>query len=201
MLLSELLGKKIVSLFDNADFGCVENLLFNDSLTQVLFIKTPVGLVPVEEIFKVCDAVVIKNQGKYNGQEVFYAYGLPLFSTSGKFLGCCDDVLLTKSFRVRNIMTAQKSYTPRAVFSAGESILIKAALPKNDAALLKLKTEGREIVYGDFAFLLGKRLSSSLFDRQGRLLASKGQKINETLLKKAKILGKLKELAVKAREM
>lgn len=201
MLFSELYNKKVVSLSNTADLGSVENLLFNENLTDALFLKTSNALISIKEVYKITDAVVIKSAEEGNKGEALSLYGLPLFSTTGKFLGNCQDILLTKNFRVRNIITAEKSYTPRAVFSVGESILIKTSLPKKAAVVYTAKIKGREIIYGgDFTFLIGKKLSSALFDRQGRLLAPKGGKISDTLLKKAKILGKLKELAVKARE-
>ncbi len=227
MLLSQLLGKKIVCLTDTADLGNVESLLFNENLTAAIYLKAGARLIPVEQIFKISDAVVIKSCGEKENikdiklageaqtcgdktvrpeqpqveQASFSLYKTPLYSTAGKFLGSCEDVLLTNGLKVKGIITAEKNYTPRAVFSAGQSVLIKAALPKGESLSYAVKTQNHEIVYGDFTFLIGKKLGSSLLDRQGCLLAARGQKISDRLLMTAKIHGKLKELAVKAKEM
>jgi sporulation protein YlmC with PRC-barrel domain len=192
---SEILGKNIVLLGDGNSVGTVENLLV-DKASNTAVAVTDKGRVCLSGIFRVKDALTVEKAVETEGGVDIV--DKDIFDTKGVYLGKVTDVLFDKDSVVKRFVAGEKAFAAGRVYKVGDTVLIKSSLPKGKGNRKEeIKTAKR---YGDFDFLIGSVVNKTIYDFSGNILIDEGTVVTKSLLSKARINGKLMELALNCGE-
>lgn len=188
---ASFIGKEIVGLEDGKNYGRVVSVLFDSKLTAMLYFKTEKYTVPSSSVFRISDCICVLRNKDFTPLPVCSPISASVFTSSGKKVGVCKDVDLTSTFNVRYLLCEETKIFPKRVLTVGDSIILKAAMPKQNT----LKIPSR--YSGDFSFLIGTRITAKIYDRNGELIATTGQIVNSQIIRSCRANEKLIELTKK----
>lgn len=147
--------------------------------------------------------------------------GKAVYDTSGKYLGDLADCQLTSTLKLISIVLDNgEKYLRSKLFATGDIIIVKPEVPlKPRKPQTKKKPFGKERErrsaaykaqadknaantlrpqkkYGDFSFLVGKKVDKNITNFQGEIMLKYGETVTPDILRQAKISGKLIELCL-----
>lgn len=142
------------------------------------------------------------------GQEMFLQQ--EVIGTNGNKLGQMQNAVFTGTGVLKSITAGGVEYPKSKILCVGDVILIKQKPPqkankrprdcnKQIVAASKNHTSQRCGIrksYGDFSFLIGRKVDKTIVNFQGEVMIKATQKITKSVLKQAKISGKLIELCL-----
>lgn len=146
--------------------------------------------------------------------------GVPLvlfqevFDTNGKRLGRLENVFFAKNGTLRSLVVNGISFPKGKISCVGDVILLKekspyktakrktqsatTAPPKTSSAIATpaqiIEHNGMRRRYGDFGFLVGRRVDKTIVNFQGEVMIKTAEIVTAEILRQAKISGKLLEL-------
>lgn len=154
---SLLLGKKVLDK-DNANIvGCIKNAYFSkDCKTIAYFVASANAdkkdmLVPFKEILCFNDALIVQNTINFARENdidftsfVGNLWDMPVYTQNGILKGTVNEIELSQGGKVCEISTQTTSFTPSAILSCGNAILLKSGVKTAKTQAVKMprpKTE------------------------------------------------------------
>ena len=206
--LTDLDGKKLIDVGTARVLGEIRGVVW-DRQAGCAFV-TDEGCWSAEKIFSVKDAVSLLNPKKIdNAAEL--TFDKVAYDTTGKYLGKLTDVEMCSTLKLGTIRLDDGSAFGRGkVYALGDVLLIRARTPvsktKSKAKAQNGPSKGGKTLttahwmqnrrYGDFSFLIGKTVDKTITNFQGELMIKVGEKVTNTVLRQAKVSGKLIELCL-----
>ena len=208
--LSEIVGKKLIDVNTARDLGEISGVAY--SKAQGCAIVTGEGQWTAEKIFSVKDAVSVVEPVQaqdYQPLEI----GKTAYDTTGKYLGSLAEVEIGNTLKLACAHLDDATALGRGkIYAVGDVLLVRARTPsgKSTAAKRKKSADGQTGApkgkvsarwlqnrrYGDFSFLIGKTVDKTITNFQGELMIKQGEKVTNTILRQAKVSGKLIELCL-----
>lgn len=212
--ITELNGKKLIDVNTARDLGEINGVAWSKQAGNCAII-TAEGQYAAEKIFSVKDAVSVVDPQPAQGYETLNL-GKIAYDTTGKYLGKLTEVEFGNSLKLCSTYFDDGSvYTRGKIYAVGDVLLIRARMPiaKPDASKAAKEkseqaatpTKSKKLTaarwlqnrrYGDFSFLIGKTVDKTITNFQGELMIKQGQKVSNTILRQAKVSGKLIELCL-----
>ena len=212
--IGELAGKKLIDVNTARDLGAISGVGWNKSQGSCAII-TNEGLWTASKIFSVKDAVsVVDPQSAEDYVEL--NFGKPAYDTTGKYLGKLSEVEFGNTLKIATTHLDDGTVASRGkLYAVGDVLLIRARTPAKKPTTGKATTakgeqtqtaqRGKKLTtarwlqnrrYGDFSFLIGKTVDKTITNFQGELMIKQGQRVSNTVLRQAKVSGKLIELCL-----
>ena len=139
--LSSLIGKPVLCLASSCISGSVADVYFDEYCKKAVYFcidkmyENGVCLLPVKEAASVSDAVVIADEvplvSPADVDMTAMRSGLKdmaVYSQSGAFKGDISNVLFTNAGKVQKLVLPEGEFTPQAILSIGEVIILKSAV-------------------------------------------------------------------------
>ena len=210
--ISELTGKKLIDVNTARDLGLIGGIAWNKTQGNCAII-TNEGRFVAEKIFSVKDAVSVVNPQPAEDYQEMNCDKL-VYDTTGKLLGKLAELELTSTLKIGYVHLDDGTQLSRGkVYAASDVVLIRAKMPQKKTAVNKI-TVAKEVPttlpkkkittahwlqnrrYGDFSFLIGKIVDKNITNFQGELMIKQGERVTNTILRQAKVSGKLIELCL-----
>ena len=213
--LTELKGKKLIDVNTARDLGAINGVAWSKSPLGCAII-TDDGHYTATKIFSVKDAVsVVDPLPAEDYREL--DNGKSAYDTTGKYLGKLTEVELNNGMKIGAVHLDDGTVVGRGkIYAVGDVLLIRARTPVTKPVANKEKTatdgqtdgvknKNKKFTaarwlqnrrYGDFSFLIGKTVDKTITNFQGELMIKQGQKVTNTVLRQAKVSGKLIELCL-----
>ncbi len=133
--LSELIGKKVLSLYEAREEGTLISCQLNPSLTKISYFElvseendaslffSPSALFALSECAVLKNSALLSSRSKLTLSSVPCPINFPVYSPFGKSLGFVSDLIIEQS-EVKAIEVGEKSFAPSAVLRRGEELLI-----------------------------------------------------------------------------
>ena len=213
--ITELGGKKLIDIDTARDLGEISCIAWNKALGSCALV-TDEGCFSAQKIFSAKDAVSVVAPTLAEGFEKL-TLDKSAYDTTGKYLGKLAEVEFGNTLKIASLKLDDGTVCSRGkLYAASDVLLIRARTPATKTAASKpAKTQSEQKTeatqkspkittarwlqnrrYGDFSFLIGKKVDKSITNFQGELMVKKGQKVSNTVLRQAKLSGKLIELCL-----
>ncbi|MCH5159490.1 MAG: hypothetical protein J1F66_01400 [Clostridiales bacterium] len=209
--ITELVGKKLIDVNTARDLGGISGIAWNKQAGKCA-IMTDEGSWTAEKIFSVKDAVSVVNPIPAETYEEL-ALGKTAYDTTGKYLGKLKEIEFGNTLKIGYVhLDSGTPFSRGKLYALGDVLLIRARMPASpinkqtkakdtDAQTAKSKklTAARWLQnrrYGDFSFLIGKTVDKTITNFQGELMIKQGERVTNTILRQAKVSGKLIELCL-----
>ena len=207
---TDMLGKKLIDLDTARDLGNILGVSWNK--LGGCAVLTEQGSFCVEKIL-VKDAVSALLPTQVEGYAQL-STEKAAYDTSGKYLGKLADVEIGNTCKIAKIHLDDGSVFSRGrLYAVGDVLLIRTRTPVKAANKPKNSQKtptngGKKLTtaqwlqnrrYGDFSFLIGKTVDKTITNFQGELMIKQGERVTNTILRQAKVSGKLIELCLHAK--
>ena len=214
--ITELTGKKLIDVNTARDLGAISGIAFSKE-KGICAIVTDEGRWTAEKIFSVKDAVSVVDPTLAESH-VELELGKTAYDTTGKYLGSLSEIEFGNTLKISYAHLDDGTIVSRGkLYAVGDVLLIRARTPATKLAANKVvkaqdeQTEQAEPTkskkfttahwlqnrrYGDFSFLIGKTVDKNITNFQGELMIKQGGKVSKTILRQAKVSGKLIELCL-----
>ena len=211
--ISQLVGKKLLDVNTARDLGQICGIAWSKSQGNCAII-TDEGRFVAEKIFSVKDAVSVVTPQTADGYQELNV-GKTVYDTTGTLLGTLADVEIGSTLKIAFVhLDDETAHTRGKLYAASDVLLIRAKTPSRKSATPKtadgkgqgVAARGRKLTsaarwlqnrrYGDFSFLIGKTVDKTITNFQGELMIKQGQRVTNTILRQAKVSGKLIELCL-----
>lgn len=213
--ITEICGKKLIDIDTARDLGEIRGVAWSKQASSLALV-TDEGQFSATKIFSVKDAVsVVEPQAveSYTALEIDKL----AYDTTGKHLGKLADVEFGNTLKLaRGTLDDQTPFSRGKIYAVGDVLLIRARTPATAStkkAPAKAQGEQKAAVaakskkytaaqwlqqrrYGDFSFLIGKIVDKTITNFQGELMIKQGERVTNTILRQAKVSGKLIELCL-----
>ncbi len=130
---TEIIGAQVICAHNCAVVGVVINILFNQKRTRARYLLVSGNddettfLVPIERIFAINDAVIIRNRNALNVTADITIPSLLnslVFSISGNFLGYVNEIEFDDKFYITSITTKDTSFTPKMIIGSSDGVIL-----------------------------------------------------------------------------
>ena len=211
--ITELAGKKLIDVNTARDLGQICGIAWN-KLAGKCAIITDEGRWVAERIFSVKDAVSVLNPEIAESYEEM-TLGKIAYDTTGKYLGTIADIEFGNTLKIAYAhLDNGAPFSRGKLYALGDVLLIRARTPVSKTSAKQSKTNNKQSQkpkkletarwlqnrrYGDFSFLIGKTVDKTITNFQGELMIKQGEKVTNTILRQAKVSGKLIELCLHTR--
>ena len=206
----DMVGKKLIDIDTARDLGEIKGVAYNKP--HGCAIVTGEGQYVAEKIFSVKDAVSVVQPTPVSDYQPL-ELGKTAYDTTGKHLGALAEVEMGNTLKLAYAHLDDSTAVSRGkIYAVGDVLLIRAKTPPRKTAPIKrVKTTGDKTDapkvkvaarwlqnrrYGDFSFLIGKTVDKTITNFQGELMIKQGEKVTNTILRQAKVSGKLIELCL-----
>lgn len=216
--LSEMLDKTVENL-DGESLGKVKKIAI-DKESKKCVIITDAGCYLADKM-AVDDVVTVCGERNVTLLCAPLSIGKAVYDTSAKYLGDLADCQLTQTLKLVNIaLDNGERYARSKLYATGDIIIVKPEVPlkprkpqnkkkpfakereklatvyKAQAGANNLRNRHPQKKYGDFSFLIGKKVDKNITNFQGEIMLKYGEVITADVLRQAKISGKLIELCL-----
>ena len=209
--ITDLADKKLIDVNTARDLGKITGIAWSKQSGNCAII-TDEGRWSAEKIFSVKDAVsVLAPAPAENYGEL--TLGKTAYDTTGKYLGKLAEVELGNTLKIGYAHLDDGSTFSRGkLYALGDVLLIRARTPINKRTGKQTKSKNEQTTsngkkltaahwlqnrrYGDFSFLIGKTVDKTITNFQGELMIKQGERVTNTILRQAKVSGKLIELCL-----
>ena len=209
--ISDLQGKKLIDVSTAKDLGEICGIAFSKCEGSCALV-TSEGQFAAEKIFSVKDAVSVVNPQPVS-EFTELKFGKIAYDTTGKHLGKLAEVEFGNALTVVRAHLDDGTVASRGkIYAVGDVLLIRTRTPivkrtaaKDEQAGEKPQHTGKKLTtaqwlqnrrYGDFSFLIGKVVDKNITNFQGELMIKQGERVSNTVLRQAKVSGKLIELCL-----
>lgn len=203
--ITELIGKKLIDVDTARDLGQIRGVAWSKAVGNCAIV-TDGGTFKAEAIFAVKDATsIVKAEATDDYADL--TLGKIAYDTTGKYLGALAEVEIGNTMKIGAIrLNDGTSFTRGKLYALGDVLLIRARTPSATASkkVKSKKRTGKKVFapwlqnrrYGDFSFLIGKIVDKTITNFQGELMIKQGERVTNTILRQAKVSGKLIELCL-----
>ena len=209
--ISEIVGKKLIDVNTARDLGIISGIAWSKQAGNCAII-TDEGRFSAAKIFSVKDAVsVLEIQPAEDYEEL--AIGKPAYDTTGKYLGTLKEIEFGNTLKICYAhLDDGTAFSRGKLYALKDVMLIRARTPTAKLAAKRKTGEeqtatasGKKYTtarwlqnrrYGDFSFLIGKTVDKTITNFQGELMIKQGERVTNTILRQAKVSGKLIELCL-----
>ena len=211
--ITELAGKKLIDVNTARDLGAITGIAYSRERGSCAVI-TENGSYGTTKIFSVKDAVSVV-EPTLAQSHVELELGKIAYDTTGKYLGKLKEVEFGNTLKISCLHLDDGTVASRGkLYAVGDVLLIRARTPASKPTAVKKSKSQDELGktaknkklttahwlqnrrYGDFSFLIGKTVDKNITNFQGELMIKQGGKVSKTILKQAKVSGKLIELCL-----
>lgn len=216
--LSQMLDKTVENL-DGVSLGILKKIAIDKESKKCVLI-TDVGEYLADKT-AVDDVVTVRSERKVTLLSAPLSIGKAVYDTSAKYLGDLTDCVLTQTLRLVHItLDNGQKYARSKLYATGDIIIVKPEVPlkprktqnkkkplgkereklatayKTQASGSTLRDRHPKKKYGDFSFLIGKKVDKNITNFQGEIMLKHGEIITPDILRQAKISGKLIDLCL-----
>lgn len=220
MLLSEIVGKRMVSLEDAQELGYVEGAYVHMSTLSPRFLALDSGkVVSVEKIFSVGEVITTleyENESIPLNEYFKITIRQEVILVSGERIGKVKDMLILGRGKNSELECDKGKIKLKSITSISENIIVanptyrvlklKTKAPKNELLQLNASTlERNDLGDGDiltppsYDFLIGKKVNSEVSDINRSFVLMAGTIITKKVIGNAIKAGKLTDLVNKSR--
>lgn len=207
---TEMVGKKLIDIDTARDLGEIQGVAYKKGSSCA--IMTADGQYVAEKIFSVKDAVSVLQPAPATDY-LPLDIGKTAYDTTGKHLGTLAEIQIGNTLKLAYAHLDDATAIGRGkIYAVGDVLLIRAKTPPHKTVTSKRvkstgdktpTTTGKIAVhwlqnrrYGDFSFLIGKTVDKTITNFQGELMIKQGERVTNTILRQAKVSGKLIELCL-----
>lgn len=209
---SEIISKKVYSIYEGNEVGYVLNFSLDEKLSKLDFLVVVSLYEENEMILKTEDVSSINDEAVFIKSEkaLFFdanadtnnPIGKKIFSTNGDAMGCVNDVELVK-FSVKKIIGSCCEILPKHIFSSGKDCVFfsknKAKKSKIIEKKHKIDVKIQEIAIpykqrGQGVSLLGKTILKDVLDENHIVIFRKNTMVTPKILIEIKKRGLLKKI-------
>ncbi len=196
MLLSTIIGKKIVNISTALDLGGVTGFTYHKGSIEY-FVTDDCMAIKVTDIIAISDVITVNMH--YNFAELKYPLlnitNVYICSMQGKHLGNLQDVLVDERYAIKRLITDLKNIIQFRIASYSSTTLVLDKQCKED--IPKKETEiCIPTVITNYDFLINRTLFRNILSSSGSLLFKRGQLITKLDIDKARNIGKLVQLTL-----
>lgn len=193
MLLSNILGKKIVNISTALDLGAVTSFTYHDGAIEYFVTDTAMA-VKICDILATSDIITCNMHYDYNDLEyaLFNISDLLICNIRGKILGNLQDVLVDDSYMVKRLITDERNLAQFRIVSYSSTTLV---LDKPEQLTAPVEINMPTVVT-NYNFLIDRTLFRDILSPAGKLLFKSGQLITKSDINKARKYGKLVHLTL-----
>lgn len=220
MLLSEIVGKRMVSLEDAQELGYVEGAYVHMSTLSPRFLALDSGkVVSVEKIFSIGEVITTleyENESIPLNEYFKITIRQEVILISGERIGKVKDMLILGRGKNSELECDKGKIKLKSITSISENIIVanptyrvlklKTKAPKNELLQLNASTlERNDLGDGDiltppsYDFLIGKKVNSEVSDINRSFVLMAGTIITKKVIGNAIKAGKLTDLVNKSR--
>lgn len=220
MLLSEIVGKRMVSLEDAQELGYVEGAYVHMSTLSPRFLALDSGkVVSVEKIFSIGEVITTleyENESIPLNEYFKITIRQEVILVSGERIGKVKDMLILGRGKNSELECDKGKIKLKSITSISENIIVanptyrllklKTKAPKNELLQLNASTlERNDLGDGDiltppsYDFLIGKKVNSEVSDINRSFVLMAGTIITKKVIGNAIKAGKLTDLVNKSR--
>lgn len=208
--ITELVGKKLIDVNTARDHGAIVGIAWSKQAGNCALI-TDEGAWTATRIFSVKDAVSVVDPEPAEGYEEL-SVGKVAYDTTGKYLGTLGEIEFGNTLKIGYAhLDDGTTFSRGKLYALKDVMLIRARTPqprptaKKKPAGVQSAASGKKYVtarwlqnrrYGDFSFLIGKTVDKTITNFQGELMIKQGERVTNTILRQAKVSGKLIELCL-----
>ena len=208
--ITELVGKKLIDVNTARDLGHICGIAWSKQAGNCAIV-TDSGRWAAEKIFSVKDAVSVVNPELAESYEEL-TLGKTAYDTTGKYLGKIAEIEIGNTLKIGYAhLDCGTPFSRGKLYALGDVLLIRARTPATKSANKQTKASGGQKQksqkltaahwlqnrrYGDFSFLIGKTVDKTITNFQGELMIKQGERVTNTILRQAKVSGKLIELCL-----
>lgn len=193
MLLSNILGKKIINISTALDLGAVTSFTYHDGAIEYFVTDTAMA-VKISDILATSDIITCNMHYAYADLDyaLFNTCDLLICNIRGKILGNLQDVLVDDNYMVKRLITNEKNLLQFRIVSYSATTLV---LDKPDSLTVPVEISMPTVVT-NYSFLLDRTLFRNILSPAGKLLFKCGQLITKSDINKARKFGKLIDLTL-----
>ena len=196
MLLSTIIGKKIVNISTALDLGSVTGFTYHKGNIEY-FVTDDCMAVKVTDIIAISDVITVNMH--YNFGELEYPLlsinNVYICSIKGKHLGNLQDVLVDENYIVKRLITDNKNIVQFRIASYSSTTLVLDKQSREEQPKT-IKDICMPIVITNYDFLVGRTLFRNILSSSSSLLFARGQLITKQDVDKARKTGKLVQLTL-----
>lgn len=216
--LSQMLDKTVENL-EGESLGIIKKIAIDKESKKCVLI-TDAGEYLADKT-AVDDVVTVCGERKVTLLGAPLSIGKAVYDTSAKYLGDLADCQLTQTLKLVSLtLDNGQKYVRSKLYATGDIIIVKPEVPlkprktqnkkkpfsrerekllptyKTTQASGHLRDRHPQKKYGDFSFLIGKKVDKNITNFQGEIMLKYGEIITADILRQAKISGKLIELCL-----
>lgn len=209
--ISELVGKKLIDVNTARDLGAICGIAWSKQAGGCAIV-TEDGRWTAAKIFSVKDAVSVVDPEPADGFETLDVDKIA-YDTTGKYLGRLKEIEFGNTLKIGYAhLDCGTAFSRGKLYALGDVMLIRARTPATKLAAKKTpngeqktSANGKKYTaarwlqnrrYGDFSFLIGKTVDKTITNFQGELMIKQGERVTNSILRQAKVSGKLIELCL-----
>ncbi len=215
MLLSEILGKRVISLMDAKELGVVSGAYVHKSTYEIKYVCINENLcISIKDLYAI-DEVITTAKDLCSLVEENYFKILStheVITVSGKRLGIIKDLNLDAKKTKRELVCDKGNVKLRSIVSVSNNIIVvnptyrvlnkEIKEPVSKVLEIKGKVETipteQNLSAPKYDFLIGKKVTSEVSDISRSFVLMAGTLITERVIQNAKKAGKLSELVNKS---
>ena len=214
---SELVGTNLIDANTQQELGAITNIVW-DKPSGKCALVTDNGAYSAEKIISADGTTVtVIAASKTDVGETLT--GKFAFETSGSYLCKVSDVEFGNTLKLSKVHLEDNTvYNRGRILAVKDVLLIRAPTPPRPKKTVAKTTDTEVAVeqpvvtattirtpntpwhknrkYGDFSFLIGKVTDKTITNFQGEVMVKLGERVTHTILRQAKISGKLIELCL-----
>lgn len=211
MQLSEIIGKRIVSITAAKDLGTVRGVHIDPATYEIKGISTDedMRMLPLDSVYAVNDILTTADMSlsETNGKTLCMNIGASVYTSRGKYVGKVSDVTL--GGKRKSVKTDAGNLSLKRIGASGKELVILAPAVKKSLPVLAAPVENdiRSEVRGAFpaernsyGFLLGKRVTREVSDIGRSFVLMAGTLITDGIIKNALKAGKIADLVATSAE-
>ena len=219
--LSEIIGKNALSLWDASSLGKIKNAICDDGLKKITALETENGnFFPISEVIAFGpDTIVVGSYSSVLPEGLPFPINTLVYTVSGTLWGAVYD-LEFKGDKIVSVLVPDNKFDGNKIVSRSDELIIvndgnkriikkegrpeekTAPPPENQGVSLpqKLRDGVSPTKFGSYDFLIGKRVTKTIYSNDGKLVISENSVISEETIALASEHEKLVQLALYSKQ-
>ncbi len=199
MLLSSLYNKPIIDNYSAQHLGTINQIHINNQKIDYFLTSRNVKI-KVSNICKINDAIMYKAEDRYYPDFKFYSIANQMITDEkGKIYGNLIDLMVTKTFEVRKIMSVTKNLCNVDIISMSQDSLVFKRKPKAKKVVTVQPAPAADpniiTTISNYGFLIGRIIQKNIM-ANGNIILPSGKKITKQDIDIAQKHGKIIDITI-----